>query len=173
MLFAQIDAVYAAMGANSSRNVQIQVSETGWPAKGDEDEIGASPENAKKYNGNLIKMISQKRGTPMKPRCDLNIFIFALFNENMKPGPTSERNYGLFKPDGTAAYSLGIPNIQAVGNLTAGSGSSSSSANPPASGSSPSSTGYLSISSATERYPSIGLLFIFWTLLKTIMVVAV
>lgn len=164
MLFAQIDAVYAAMGESFNKKVQIQVSETGWPSKGDEDEAGANPDNAKKYNGNLIKIISQKRGTPMKPGCDLNIFVFALFNENMKPGPTSERNYGLFKPDGTPAYSLGIPTVQAVGNLTAGPATTTTNtAAPPAS---PSSTGYLSISSAKERYQSVGSMFIFWALLK-------
>ncbi|PQM36126.1 glucan endo-1 3-beta-glucosidase 11-like [Prunus yedoensis var. nudiflora] len=26
----------------------------------------------------------------------------------MKPGPTSERNFGLFKPDGSPAYSIGL-----------------------------------------------------------------
>ncbi|KAL2902970.1 Glucan endo-1 3-beta-glucosidase 11, partial [Bienertia sinuspersici] len=127
MLYAQVDAVYAAMGPSYSKKVLVQVSETGWPSKGDEDEVGATPDNAKKYNGNLIKLVSdgQKKGTPMKPDTDLNVFVFALFNENMKPGPTSERNYGLFKPDGTAAYSLGIPSIQAVGNSSSTSSGSS------------------------------------------------
>ncbi|XP_010676930.2 glucan endo-1,3-beta-glucosidase 11 [Beta vulgaris subsp. vulgaris] len=167
MLVAQVDAVYYAMGPNFNKKVLVQVSETGWPSKGDEDEIGATPENAKKYNGNLIKLVkAQNKGTPMKPNCDLNVFVFALFNENMKPGPTSERNYGLFKPDGTAAYSLGFSTIQAVGNAS----TSTDGATGPSSigtfgggggdgsgGDGSSSNGYLSISFSTERYPSVGL----------------
>ena len=31
--------------------------ETGWPSRGDENEVGAMTENAKKYNGNLIKLL--------------------------------------------------------------------------------------------------------------------
>ncbi|KAK9049753.1 hypothetical protein SSX86_031277 [Deinandra increscens subsp. villosa] len=108
MLFAQIDAVYAALGKLGHKELPIQVSETGWPSKGDGDEAGASPENAKKYNGNLLKIAKQKKGTPAMPDYDLNVFIFALFNENLKGGPTSERNYGLFKPDGSPAYDLGF-----------------------------------------------------------------
>ncbi|XP_021767942.1 glucan endo-1,3-beta-glucosidase 11-like [Chenopodium quinoa] len=168
MLYAQVDAVYSAMGPNFNKKVLVQVSETGWPSKGDQDEVGATPENAKKYNGNLIKMLAtQKKGTPMKPDCDLNVFVFALFNENLKPGPTSERNYGLFKPDGTPAYSLGIPSIQAVSNGTSGDdgvdgpSSAETAAGGGASGGvggggGSSSSGYLSISFSTERYPSVG-----------------
>ncbi|XP_057462684.1 glucan endo-1,3-beta-glucosidase 11-like [Actinidia eriantha] len=147
MLFAQIDAVYYALASLGYKNLPIQISETGWPSKGDEDEVGATLENAKKYNGNLLKLIAQKKGTPLKPNCDLNIFVFALFNENMKPGPTSERNYGLFKPDGTPAYSLGFTgNI--VANTSSGGGSTST-VTPPSAGLPPgsSSNGYLSISS--------------------------
>ncbi|KNA20791.1 hypothetical protein SOVF_048840 [Spinacia oleracea] len=164
MLYAQVDAVYAAMGPTFNKKILVQVSETGWPSKGDEDEVGATPENAKKYNGNLIKLLAtQKKGTPMKPNCDLNVFVFALFNENLKPGPTSERNYGLFKPDGTPAYSLGFPTIQAVGNASGGGtdayvppSTAETAAGGGGSGGGPSSSGYLSISSSTERYPSIG-----------------
>lgn len=152
MLFAQIDAVYAALTRLGYKKLPVQISETGWPSKGDADEIGASPENAKKYNGNLLKIISQKKGTPARPNIDLNIFVFAMFNENLKPGPTSERNYGLFKPDGTPAYGLGFSGIGvSSGNSTVGSGGSSGTNGPSVYLSPPanSSDGYLAISSST------------------------
>ncbi|KAH9625809.1 hypothetical protein KSS87_020463 [Heliosperma pusillum] len=155
MLLAQVDAVYAAMGPSFSKRVSVQVSETGWPSKGDPDEAGATPENAKKYNANIIKLIKQRqgKGTPMRPYCDLNIFIFALFNENMKPGPTSERNYGLFKPDGSPAYSLGFPAIQAVANTSSDGDTTPDTDTDTPTSTSPSSTGYLAISFATvSRY---------------------
>ncbi|XP_062171584.1 glucan endo-1,3-beta-glucosidase 14 [Alnus glutinosa] len=108
MLYAQIDAVYAAIKAMGHTDIEVQVSETGWPSKGDADEIGASPENAGIYNGNLLKRIAEKQGTPAKPSTPIDIHVFALFNENLKPGPASERNYGLFYPDGSPVYNIGI-----------------------------------------------------------------
>ncbi|CBI34606.3 unnamed protein product, partial [Vitis vinifera] len=149
-----IDAVYSALASLGFKKIPVQISETGWPSKGDEDETGATIENAKKYNGNLIKLMSQKRGTPMRPNSDLNIYVFALFNENMKPGPTSERNYGLFKPDGTPAYPLGFSGIEVSSNTTTPGYGGNVSVTQPAT----SSTGYLSISSATERLGSRGIL---------------
>lgn len=150
MLFAQIDAVYSALASLGFKKIPVQISETGWPSNGDEDETGATIENAKKYNGNLIKLMSQKRGTPMRPNSDLNIYVFALFNENMKPGPTSERNYGLFKPDGTPAYPLGFSGIEVSSNTTTPGYGGNVSVTQPAT----SSTGYLSISSATVKFSS-------------------
>uniref|UniRef100_A0A7N1A2C1 glucan endo-1,3-beta-D-glucosidase n=1 Tax=Kalanchoe fedtschenkoi TaxID=63787 RepID=A0A7N1A2C1_KALFE len=141
MLFAQIDAVYAALGSVGYRNLSVQISETGWPSKGDADEAGATTENARKYNGNLIKLMKQKKGTPMRPDWDLSIYVFALFNENMKLGPTSERNYGLFNPDGTPAYALGITNS----TTTARGGGGST---PPAG---PRIDGYMTISEAANK----------------------
>ncbi|KAK9059373.1 hypothetical protein SSX86_021993 [Deinandra increscens subsp. villosa] len=155
MLFAQIDAVYAALNRLGYKKLPVQISETGWPSKGDEDELGASPENAKKYNGNLLKIVSQKKGTPARPNIDLNIFVFAMFNENLKPGPTSERNYGLFKPDGTPAYGLGFSGIGVSGgNSTGTGGGNGGGSNGPSVYLSPpanSSSGYLAISSSAER----------------------
>ncbi|KAI3984614.1 hypothetical protein MKX01_003977 [Papaver californicum] len=108
MLYAQIDAVYFAMKAMGHSDVDIKISETGWPSKGDTNEVGANPENAGVYHRNLISRVQQDQGTPMKPTVPIDIFVFALFNENMKPGPVSERNYGLFYPDGRPVYSLGV-----------------------------------------------------------------
>ncbi|GMP96818.1 hypothetical protein CsSME_00045299 [Camellia sinensis var. sinensis] len=172
MLFAQIDAVYSALaspslslggggggggGGGPYKKLPVQISETGWPSKGDQDEAGATPDNANKYNTNLMKLIAQNKGTPLKPNSDLNIYVFALFNENMKPGPTSERNYGLFNPDGSLAYPLGglTANYNIVNNTTttttnaSSSGGGTSATNAPSPPQS-SSTGYLSISAAAE-----------------------
>ncbi|XP_057781976.1 glucan endo-1,3-beta-glucosidase 14 [Salvia miltiorrhiza] len=111
MLYAQIDAVYSAMKALGHTDIPVKVSETGWPSKGDPDEVGATPENARLYNGNLLSRIEQRQGTPAKPQVPIDIFFFALFNENMKPGPVSERNYGLYYPDGSPVYNIGLQGI--------------------------------------------------------------
>lgn len=124
MFYAQIDAVHSAMEKIGFKNVRLQISETGWPSKGDPDEAGASPENARAYNSNLLKLLAEKKGTPMRPNLNLNVYVFALFNENQKPGPASERNFGLFKPDGTPVYNLGF-NVTGLGSANSNSNSNS------------------------------------------------
>ncbi|WCJ32989.1 O-Glycosyl hydrolases family 17 protein [Euphorbia peplus] len=106
LMDAQADAVFAAMSALKYDDVKMVVTETGWPSMGDENEIGAGEENAASYNGNLVKRVLTGDGTPLRPRDPLNVYLFALFNENQKPGPTSERNYGLFYPNEQKVYSI-------------------------------------------------------------------
>ncbi|XP_073040473.1 glucan endo-1,3-beta-glucosidase 14-like [Primulina eburnea] len=108
MLYAQIDAVYAAINAAGYTNIQVKVSETGWPSKGDPNESGATPENARLYNGNLLERMEQNQGTPANPSEPVDVYFFALFNEDLKPGPASERNYGLYYPDGNPVYNFGF-----------------------------------------------------------------
>lgn len=103
---AQIDAVFAAMSAMKYDDIPLVVTETGWPSKGDDNEVGASVENAAAYNGNLVKRILTGAGTPLRPKTDLTVFLFALFNENNKNGPSSERNYGLFYPNQQKVYNV-------------------------------------------------------------------
>ncbi|KAJ7964798.1 Glucan endo-1,3-beta-glucosidase 3 [Quillaja saponaria] len=103
---AQIDAVFAAMSALKYEDIKLVVSETGWPSKGDENERGASLDNAAAYNGNLVRRILTGGGTPLRPKADLTVYLFALFNEDDKFGPTSERNYGLFYPDEKKVYDI-------------------------------------------------------------------
>ncbi|XP_022865449.1 glucan endo-1,3-beta-glucosidase 14-like, partial [Olea europaea var. sylvestris] len=107
MLYAQIDAVYTAIKAMGHTDIQVKVSETGWPSKGDPNEVGASTDNARLYNTNMLNRIQQHQGTPAKPSVAVDIYVFALFNENLKPGPSSERNYGLYYPNGTLVYDIG------------------------------------------------------------------
>ena len=103
---AQLDAVFAAMNTLGFNDVKVVVSETGWPSKGDENEVGASQQNAASYNGNLVRRVLAGGGTPLRPDEPLNVYLFALFNENQKTGPTSERNYGLFYPSEQKVYDV-------------------------------------------------------------------
>lgn len=103
---AQIDAVFAAMSALKYDDVPVIVSETGWPSKGDSNEVGASIDNAAAYNGNLVRRVLSGGGTPLRPHANLTVYLFALFNENKKPGPTSERNFGLFYPNEKKVYNV-------------------------------------------------------------------
>ncbi|KAL2899423.1 Glucan endo-1 3-beta-glucosidase 14 [Bienertia sinuspersici] len=108
MLYAQLDAVYAAIKKMGHSDIEVHVSETGWPSKGDPNEVGASVQNAATYNGNLLQRVEKKEGTPGRPDVPIRVYVFALFNENLKPGPSSERNYGLYYPDVSPVYNIGL-----------------------------------------------------------------
>ncbi|MQM04236.1 hypothetical protein Taro_037033, partial [Colocasia esculenta] len=160
MLHAQVDAVHTAierlLGKAKASELEVRVSETGWPSNGDLDEAGATPENARRYNGNIMRMAAQKAGTPLRPNATLQVYIFALFNENQKPGPASERNYGLFKPDGTPAYQLAATSPPAA-NSSASDGVAAGEGEDGGDDMFDPSTGYYTISSATKVRFSTGI----------------
>ncbi|KAL7117284.1 hypothetical protein ACP275_03G062400 [Erythranthe tilingii] len=108
MFDAQVDAIRSALDAMGFNSVEIVVAETGWPYKGDSNEVGPSVENAKAYNGNLIAHLRSMVGTPLMPGKSVDTYLFAVYDEDQKPGPTSERSFGLFKPDLTMTYDVGL-----------------------------------------------------------------
>ncbi|OAY46100.1 glucan endo-1,3-beta-glucosidase [Manihot esculenta] len=108
MFDAMMDAVYSALKAMGYPDVDILVAETGWPSAGDPDQPACTVENAITYNGNLIKHVTSGKGTPLMPNRRFETYIFALFNENLKPGTSAERNWGLFRPDFSPVYDVGI-----------------------------------------------------------------
>ncbi|XP_057746249.1 glucan endo-1,3-beta-glucosidase 13-like [Arachis stenosperma] len=118
MFDAQIDAIYFALTALNFRTIKIMVTETGWPSKGSPKETAATPDNAQRYNANLIRHVINNTGTPAKPGQELDVYIFSLFNENRKPGLESERNWGLFYPDQTSVYNLDFTGRGAVDMTT-------------------------------------------------------
>ncbi|XP_031129466.1 glucan endo-1,3-beta-D-glucosidase-like [Ipomoea triloba] len=108
MFDAQVDAIYSALKAIGFKDVEIVVAETGWPYKGDANEVGPSVENAKAYNGNLINHLKSMAGTPLMPGKSVDTYIFALYDEDLKPGAGSEKWFGIFKPDLSATYDVGL-----------------------------------------------------------------
>jgi len=97
---AMVDAVHAALEKAGAADVRVVVSESGWPSAGG---AAASVENARTYNQNLIDHAAQ--GTPKRPGA-LETFVFAMFNENQKPGEATEQNFGLFYPNKSPVYPI-------------------------------------------------------------------
>uniref|UniRef100_A0ACD5X4V9 Uncharacterized protein n=1 Tax=Avena sativa TaxID=4498 RepID=A0ACD5X4V9_AVESA len=120
MFDAQLDAIRAALDAKGYTDVEIVIAETGWPYKGDPDEAGATPDNAKAYNGNLVAHLKSEVGTPRTPGKSVDTYIFALYDEDLKPGPVSERSFGLYQADLTANYDIGL--AKGSGNTPSTSG---------------------------------------------------
>ncbi|GAB4828266.1 hypothetical protein Ancab_035178 [Ancistrocladus abbreviatus] len=112
MLDAQIDAAYAALEDAGFNKMEVIITETGWASHGDQNEAVATPQNARTYNYNLRKRLALRKGTPLRPKMMLRAYVFALFNEDSKPGPTSEKNYGLFKADGSISYDIGFHGLK-------------------------------------------------------------
>lgn len=108
MFDAQLDAIRAALDAKGYSDVEIVIAETGWPYKGDADEAGATVDNAKAYNSNLVAHLKSQVGTPRTPGKSVDTYIFALYDEDLKGGPESERSFGLYKTDLTANYDVGL-----------------------------------------------------------------
>ncbi|KAL1813138.1 glucan endo-1,3-beta-glucosidase 14 [Daucus carota subsp. sativus] len=112
MLDAQVDAAYYALEDAGFKKMEVIITETGWASRGDDNEAAATVDNARTYNFNLRKRLAKKKGTPLRPKMVLKVYVFAVFNENSKPGPTSERNFGLFKADGSISYDIGYSGLK-------------------------------------------------------------
>ncbi|KAG6410772.1 hypothetical protein SASPL_128840 [Salvia splendens] len=76
---AQLDAIYSALKSSGFKDVEIVVAETG-----------------------------RRSGHPLCLEKSVDTYIFALYDEDLKPGPASERSFGLFMPDLSATYDVGL-----------------------------------------------------------------
>lgn len=108
LLDVMIDAAYFSMKNLNFTDIVVLVTETGWPSKGDSKEPYATIDNADTYNSNLIKHVLDRGGTPFHPELTSNVYMYELFNEDLRSPPVSEANWGLFHANGTPVYLLHI-----------------------------------------------------------------
>ncbi|WOL00983.1 glucan endo-1,3-beta-glucosidase 3-like isoform X1 [Canna indica] len=104
---AVVDAAYFAMTYLNITKVPVVVLESGWPHKGDPTtEADATVDNANTYNSNLIRHVLNNTGTPKHPGVPVPTYIYELYDEDLRPGVTSEKFWGLFDATGVPAYNL-------------------------------------------------------------------
>jgi exo-beta-1,3-glucanase (GH17 family) len=128
LLDAERDAAHSAMDGLVP-GVSLKITENGWPSRGrwrhgrrgggrrrggrrlqdaDDDEV-FTVANAQAYINNVIsRVLAGKTGTPLRPNAGMDVYIFALFNENQKGnGPDDiEQNFGLFYPNMQKVYAF-------------------------------------------------------------------
>ncbi|XP_057960616.1 glucan endo-1,3-beta-glucosidase 1 isoform X2 [Malania oleifera] len=108
VLDAMIDSAYFSLKNLNITDVVVLVTETGWPSKGESKEPYATRDNADTYNSNLIKHVNDQSGTPLHPEITSSVYIYELFNEDLRSPPISEANWGLFYANMTPVYLLHI-----------------------------------------------------------------
>lgn len=120
MFDAMVDATYYSIEAFNFSSIPVVVTETGWPWFGGSNEPDASVGNAETFNNNLIRRVLNGSGPPSQPTFPINTYIYELFNEDKRPGPVSEKNWGVLYTNGSAVYplNLGTPS-RATGNSSA------------------------------------------------------
>ncbi|GMH05297.1 hypothetical protein Nepgr_007137 [Nepenthes gracilis] len=105
---AMIDSAYFSMKNLNVTDVVVLVTETGWPSKGDAKEPYATKDNADTYNSNLIKHVFDRSGTPYHPEITSSVYLYELFDEDLRAPPVSEANWGLFYGNSTPVYLLHV-----------------------------------------------------------------
>ncbi|XP_042480539.1 glucan endo-1,3-beta-glucosidase 4-like [Macadamia integrifolia] len=116
MFDSMVDATYYSMDALNFSGIPVIVTESGWPWLGGVTEPDATLDNAETYNNNLIRRVLNNSGPPSQPTIPISTYIYEMFNEDKRPGPTSEKNWGIIFPNGTSVYPLSLSSSQLTGN---------------------------------------------------------
>ncbi|PKU80296.1 glucan endo-1,3-beta-glucosidase 8-like [Dendrobium catenatum] len=104
---ANYDTLLAALKSEGCGDVPIIVGEVGWPTDGD---LHANVSIAERFYKGITQKIAKKTGTPQRPKEDIEVYLFGLFDEEAKsilPGPF-ERSWGIFSTDGKPKFPVDL-----------------------------------------------------------------
>ncbi|XP_042512174.1 glucan endo-1,3-beta-glucosidase 12-like [Macadamia integrifolia] len=101
-----VDSVITATAAVGHYRVPVIIAETGWPSHGGKDERDATEEYAQMYNTGLVRHLQSSIGTPLRREGVAETYIYELFDEDGKKGPSSERHWGILYPNLTKKYEI-------------------------------------------------------------------
>ncbi|XP_010921888.1 putative glucan endo-1,3-beta-glucosidase GVI [Elaeis guineensis] len=73
-------------------DVSVVVLEIGWPSTG--GAVGVMGENAMMYHNKVVAHVTSSTGTPKRPGMAIETYLFALFNENLKPAIVDQNYIG-------------------------------------------------------------------------------
>ncbi|XP_073125018.1 glucan endo-1,3-beta-glucosidase 4-like [Henckelia pumila] len=118
MFDALVDATYYSIAALNFSSIPIVVTETGWPWFGGANEPDATAQNAEAYNNNLIRRVSNDSGPPSQLGIPINAYIYELFDEDQRPGPVSEKNWGVLFTNGTSVYDISLSASDGLSNFS-------------------------------------------------------
>ncbi|KAI9077175.1 hypothetical protein K1719_016552 [Acacia pycnantha] len=74
-------------------DVDVVVSESGWPSDGNGELTTVSM--AATYNQNFVRRIVSQAGTPKRHDLFIEGFVFAMFNANLKPAGVEQHYFNL------------------------------------------------------------------------------
>ncbi|EAZ37505.1 hypothetical protein OsJ_21839 [Oryza sativa Japonica Group] len=103
---ANYDTLVTALKKAGVPSLKVVVGEVGWPTDGDKN---ANLKLARRYYDGLLKKLSKKEGTPLRPG-KMDVYMFGLFDEDMKsilPG-NFERHWGIFTYDGKPKFPMDL-----------------------------------------------------------------
>ncbi|XP_077216651.1 glycosyl hydrolase superfamily protein [Tasmannia lanceolata] len=100
-----VDSVISAMAAIDHDGIPVVV-ETGWPSEGDANEPEATQLYAGMYVEGLMKHLRSSFGTPLRREGVTEVYVFELFDEELKLGATSGQHWGIFYPNFTNKYGI-------------------------------------------------------------------
>ncbi|KAK9705543.1 hypothetical protein RND81_07G065000 [Saponaria officinalis] len=100
---AMVDCFVWAMEKVGVSNVDLVVSESGWPHDGNGD--FTTVDLARTYNKNFMNHVLSHAGTPKRPGAYIEGFVYSMVDEDLKTAGV-EQAFGMFKPNLEPNYNI-------------------------------------------------------------------